>query len=90
MKVSESVEILKQYDPSEDVVIAFNPHSTPTARTGYRPDIYYHFAVSEHVGQLGAKGRSTIVALEWQTRSTVILKRKKAVYFRPPFIKLKW
>ena len=77
MKVSELVEILKQYDPSEDVVIAFNPHSDFTVRTGYRPDIYYHCVVNEHGGQLGANGRSTIVALEIADEVVGYFKTKK-------------
>jgi hypothetical protein len=61
MKVSELIDILERYDSSEDIVIASNPYPGFTART---PDNYFHFIVTKHPGQLGAKGSSTIVALE--------------------------
>jgi hypothetical protein len=64
MKVSERIDILKQYDPSEDVVIASNPYPAFTAWAGWRPDHHFHFVVKEHGGQLGAKGSSTIIVLE--------------------------
>jgi hypothetical protein len=61
MKVSELIDILKQYDPSEDVVIGTKSYlPKPYSRV---PE-YFHFAVKEHQGQVGAKGSSTIVALE--------------------------
>lgn len=80
MTVSELIGILAQYGSSDDVVIASNPYPGFTARRGVRPDSYFHFIVSEHRGQLGAKGSSTIVALE-MTDAIV-------GYFKP-FIKLK-
>jgi hypothetical protein len=54
MKVSELIELLKQYDPSEEVVIA-------TKR--WLPANYFHFVVEQHRGQF-AKGKLTVVALE--------------------------
>jgi hypothetical protein len=63
MKASEVIDILEQYESSEDMVIA-NPYPGFTARTGGRPDNYLHVIVTKHRGQLGAKGSSTIVARE--------------------------
>jgi hypothetical protein len=64
MKASELIDVLEQYESSEDMVIASNPHPGFTARAGGRPDNYFHFIVTKHRWQLGAKGSSTIVALE--------------------------
>jgi hypothetical protein len=64
MKVSELIDILKQCESSEDVVIASNPYPGFTSRAGWRPDNYFHFKVTEHRWQLGAKGSSTIASLE--------------------------
>jgi hypothetical protein len=61
MKVSELVDILTQYDQSADVVIGSKSYlPKPYSRL---PE-YFHFAVKEHKGQLGAKGNPTIVVLE--------------------------
>jgi hypothetical protein len=64
MKASELIDILGQYESSEDMVTASNPYPGFIARTGGRPDNYFHFIVTKHRGQLGAKGSSTVVALE--------------------------
>jgi hypothetical protein len=64
MKVSELIDILKQCESSEDVVIVSNLYPDFTSRTGWRPDNYFQFKVTEHRAQLGAKGSSTIGALE--------------------------
>jgi hypothetical protein len=51
MKVSELIDILTQYDQSEDVVIGSKSYlPKPYSRL---PE-YFHFAVKEHKGQLGA------------------------------------
>jgi hypothetical protein len=80
MKVSELIDALGQYDPTEDLLIAWNPDPGLTARTGFRPDRYFHFVVRKHRGQLGAEGSSTIVALE--------VADEVVGYFKPPFITL--
>jgi hypothetical protein len=60
MKVSELIDILKQYDPSEDVVMAAKSYSAPaTIPTSSRSLQYFHFVVKEHQTQVGAKGSST-------------------------------
>jgi hypothetical protein len=64
MKLSELIDILEQYDSSEDVVIASNQYPGFTARTDWRPDNYLHFIVTEHRWQSCAKGSCTIAELE--------------------------
>ena len=52
MKVSELIDILKQYDPSDDVAVATQ-----------HDEAYFNFIVKEHKGRGVTKGRSSVVAL---------------------------
>ncbi len=52
MKVSELIDTLKQYDPSDDVAVATQQDET-----------YFNFVVKEYKGRGVTKGRSSVVAL---------------------------
>jgi hypothetical protein len=80
MKVSELIDILKQYDPSEEVVMAAKTYQMPASTPYSRSLQYFHFVINKHKGQLGAKGSSNIVAIE--------MTEEIVGYFKP-FIKLK-
>jgi hypothetical protein len=64
MKVSQLIDVLKKYDPSAEIVAALKVSPAIQPKTYPRTLKYFHFVVNEHKGQLGAKGNSTILALE--------------------------